>query len=198
MKYMLYMIIIVSFIQLTQTIRMKRLWALIIVCMSIVIFSYLWNMTLLNSERMVSNYKDDGANTIEKTLYRQVRLSLSTEANMPDVVLEVADTVELRKQWLMYRESLCEHCGMLFIFWAEKIQEFWMKNTYLSLDMIFLDTEGCIVDIAENIQPESEEYTPYYRSRAPAQYVIEMNGWWVRDNLFLDAHGHCVDMDLDS
>jgi uncharacterized membrane protein (UPF0127 family) len=67
---------------------------------------------------------------------------------------EVARTREEHVQGLMNRTSLCDKCGMLFIFDAEKPQAFWMKDTYLPLDIYFYDARGKVVDIAKNMRPE--------------------------------------------
>jgi len=55
--------------------------------------------------------------------------------------LEIAHTGEEHARGLMYRKNLCSHCGMLFIFEEEKTQAFWMKNTYVPLDIFFYDTQ---------------------------------------------------------
>jgi uncharacterized membrane protein (UPF0127 family) len=87
--------------------------------------------------------------------------------------LEIADTPAERQRGMMYRTKLGEDQGMLFIFDRQQPQSFWMKNTYISLDMIFIDDKKNIVDIARNAVPYSEASVS---SRYPAQYVLEMNG----------------------
>lgn len=75
----------------------------------------------------------------------------------------------------MNRRYLCPRCGMLFVFPSEQPQTFWMKNTYIPLDIYFYDRNGHIVDKVLNMRPMSETGSPMmYTSRA-AQYVIEVN-----------------------
>ena len=91
--------------------------------------------------------------------------------------VELADDVWKKTQGLMFRYKLEPNQGMFFIFDFEDIQSFWMKNTYLSLDIIFIDKEFQIVDIHENAFPLSEEAI---LSSVPAMYVLEVLGGTVR------------------
>jgi uncharacterized membrane protein (UPF0127 family) len=98
--------------------------------------------------------------------------------------VEVADTKQERKRGLMYREKLSIDQGMLFVFPEEADRGFWMKNTLIPLDMIFVDAEGKIVNI-EEAYPEdntSDEDLKTYRSDAPAKYVIETNSSFTEIN----------------
>ncbi len=85
--------------------------------------------------------------------------------------LEIADTPEKRTQGLMYRSRMNDQQAMLFVFEEEVPQSFWMKNTYISLDIIFADSEGNIVTIQKNTIPYSEDPVMSYD---PALYVIEV------------------------
>lgn len=87
--------------------------------------------------------------------------------------IEVADTDLKREQGLMYRDALGEDQGMLFVFPEETPQAFWMKNTRISLDIIYINAGRTIVSIAENARPYDLTSLP---SQAPAQYVLEVNG----------------------
>lgn len=73
----------------------------------------------------------------------------------------------------MYRKDLPEFHGMLFLFPREEVQSFWMKNTPLPLDIIFINSAYEIVNIARNTIPFSERLLP---SGRPAQFVLEVNG----------------------
>ncbi len=86
--------------------------------------------------------------------------------------LEIADDDYQRETGLMYREAMDEDQGMLFIFENEEPRGFYMKNTKIPLDLIFLNSEEKIVSIAKNAQPGNLETIP---SQVPAQYVLEVN-----------------------
>jgi len=86
--------------------------------------------------------------------------------------IELAQNESQRQLGLMYRDTLAENQGMLFIFDNEEVRAFWMKNTILSLDMIFVNTRNEIVTIHKYTTPYSEET---YESTKPAKYVIEVN-----------------------
>jgi uncharacterized membrane protein (UPF0127 family) len=92
-----------------------------------------------------------------------------------EVSVEIADTPEKRGEGLMYRESLPENSGMLFIFEDEAIRTFWMKNTHLPLDMIFINSEMDIVHIEKDAQPCESDPCRTYSSQLPAKYVVEVN-----------------------
>jgi hypothetical protein len=83
----------------------------------------------------------------------------------------------------MYRQDLPKLHGMLFLFPREQPLAFWMKNTPLSLDIIFINSARTIVSIAQNTTPFSEKPLP---SDSPAQFVLEVNGG------FCQRHGVAV------
>lgn len=97
-------------------------------------------------------------------------------SDAPDLKLEVADTREERRKGLMNRRSLEKNTGMLFIFPGEEKRGFWMKNTYIPLDIIFIDANKTVVKIHEaDPQPNAtEDELKIYRSGSPAKYVIEI------------------------
>ena len=75
----------------------------------------------------------------------------------------------------MYRERLDEDKGMIFVFSEEGTYSFWMKNTLISLDMIWIDEEQKVVYIAHNVQPCAEPQCPSMNPDAKAKYVLEIN-----------------------
>jgi uncharacterized membrane protein (UPF0127 family) len=87
------------------------------------------------------------------------------------IIIELAETPEEQAQGLMYRRSLPDRGGMLFIDAGESMRSFWMKNTPLALDIIFVDAKGEIVNIVKRTTPYSEDFI---ESTAPAQYVVEV------------------------
>ncbi|MCK9326440.1 MAG: DUF192 domain-containing protein [Bacteroidales bacterium] len=94
----------------------------------------------------------------------------STEVTAIDI--EIADDDYRRELGLMYRRQMEQHQGMLFIFEEEDYRSFWMKNTYLPLDILYADATKRIVRIHENVPILNEEQIP---SDYPAKYVIEVN-----------------------
>ena len=88
-------------------------------------------------------------------------------------VVEVADTPSKREMGLQYRRDLAADRGMIFLFPAESQQSFWMKNTPLPLDMIFINRERKIVGIVEQTVPFSLDPRSV---TAPSQFVLEING----------------------
>ena len=102
--------------------------------------------------------------------------------NDVEIKVETADSEIERVKGLMFRENLPEEQGMLFIFKNQETRSFWMKNTFIPLDMIFVDADKTIVDILENAEPCKTEECPLYTSNAPAMYVIEVNAGFVKKN----------------
>ncbi len=90
------------------------------------------------------------------------------------VRLELATNDELRAQGLMYRESLPPGEGMLFLFPRPGEYPFWMKNTLIPLDMIWLETSGRVVAIRPDIQPCRADPCPTYAPEAISSYVLEL------------------------
>ncbi len=113
----------------------------------------------------------DGGDRVEFT---------SANGTVTTVYVEVADTPGALQRGLMYRTSLGEHDGMLFVFGRDATQSFWMQNTPLPLDMIFVNSQMAIVDINRNATPYSERV---YTSKDICRYVVEVNGG------FCDKHG---------
>lgn len=97
------------------------------------------------------------------------------------IIAEIADDPAERSQGLMHRTELCKKCGMLFIFDNEMVS-FWMKNTYIPLDMIFVSEDMKIVKIHENVPPCEADPCPKYNSDGPIKYVIEVNAGFTEEN----------------
>ena len=89
--------------------------------------------------------------------------------------VEIADTHEERSRGLMFREELCSDCGMLFVYEQEGIYKFWMKNTLIPLDIIWLDSQFKVVHIANAVPCVVEDCRLYGSDSEKAQYVLEVN-----------------------
>jgi uncharacterized membrane protein (UPF0127 family) len=98
-------------------------------------------------------------------------LEIVGKAGVHTFAVEMAVTPEDQAQGLMFRRELPEGQGMLFDFQREQPATFWMKNTYVSLDMIFIRADGRILRIAENTVPLSEALVP---SGGPVRAVLEV------------------------
>lgn len=124
--------------------------------------------------RYVSSVLTQDASLSWSTLRASV--VIDTQQGPVPFVVQVAETNDQRMEGLMYREALPKGYGMYFIFDEEANRAFWMKNTLIPLDMIFVDAEGVIVHIQEMVSPCKVERCPSYPSLYPAQYVLEIAG----------------------
>lgn len=107
-----------------------------------------------------------------QTGLRSEALSITAaDGKVHDFTVEIADTVETRARGLMFYESLAADAGMLFDYHADREVVFWMKNTLVSLDMLFIARDGRIASIAENTEPLSEALVP---SNAVVRFVLEV------------------------
>jgi len=98
-------------------------------------------------------------------------LEIVTKNGVQVFSVEMATTEQEKETGLMYRKELADGKGMLFDFSPEQQVSMWMKNTYISLDMIFIRSDGRIVRIEENAEPMSDKLIP---SGPPARAVLEV------------------------
>ena len=98
-------------------------------------------------------------------------LEIVTKSGVQVFSVEMATTEEEKTTGLMYRKELPDGKGMLFDFSPEQDVSMWMKNTFISLDMIFIRADGRILRIAENTEPQSTKIIP---SRGLAKGVLEV------------------------
>lgn len=99
---------------------------------------------------------------------------VAVEMNNKTYQLEYAETFEQRAQGLMFRKELCDDCGMLFRFSPPKQASMWMKNTYIPLDVAFIDRNGVITDI-KPLQPHDLTSVGTFKL---VTYALEMNQGW--------------------
>lgn len=93
-----------------------------------------------------------------------------------EFTVEIADTVEKQMVGLMFRKSIPDDFGMLFVNNEEGNHSMWMKNTLVHLDLIFLNKGRQVVDMYINVPPCEKDPCESYPSRVPAQYVLELRG----------------------
>jgi uncharacterized membrane protein (UPF0127 family) len=115
-------------------------------------------------------------------LFLTLFICTACKAGDPRVILkderftvELAETSEKQALGLMFRDSLPDDHGMLFLFPGEAIRSFWMKNTRIALDIFYFDEELKLVSVAENVQPCRTPRCPSYPSTGLAKYVLELN-----------------------
>lgn len=101
--------------------------------------------------------------------------------NGKKIMIEIADSPEERQQGLMFRTSLSEDQGMLFIFDQPSPAAFWMKKTLIPLDIVFIDENKQIADI-QTAQPCTTDPCPIYKPSQPVLYVLEVNAGFAEKN----------------
>ena len=106
------------------------------------------------------------ANAAERSV-----VEIASKTGVHTFSVEVVDNDADRAKGLMYRRSLPEGSGMLFDFHTEQDVSFWMQNTYIPLDMIFIRADGRILRIAQNTEPLSTRQVP---SGGPVRAVLEV------------------------
>jgi uncharacterized protein len=107
----------------------------------------------------------------------QQTLEIASKTGVHVFTVEIADNDADRAKGLMYRKDLPQGQGMLFDFHREQEVSFWMQNTYIPLDMVFIRGDGRILRIAENTEPLSTQLIP---SGGPVRAVLEVTGGTTR------------------
>ena len=94
------------------------------------------------------------------------------------IQVEIADTMKKRAEGLMYREHLAKDRGMLFTFDQAQPWVFWMKNTKIPLDIIWMNEKKQVIHIARNVPicTRTDDGCPQYQPNDPAMYVLELGG----------------------
>jgi uncharacterized protein len=100
-------------------------------------------------------------------------LQIVTASGTHEFQVEIADDDATRERGLMNRRYMAPDRGMLFEFDREAPVSFWMKNTYIPLDMIFISPAGVVTNVVANAEPLSERIIP---SGPPCAAVLELNG----------------------
>lgn len=104
-----------------------------------------------------------------------IELTINNELES-NFMVEVADTPKERAKGLMGVSKLPKQSGMLFEFEDSKIRNFWMKNTLIPLDIIYINEKYEITEILRNVPPCKTDECPTYPSNQPAKFVLEING----------------------
>ena len=107
------------------------------------------------------------------------RTTVTVSANgvSAKVTVEIAATDAPRRQGLMLRQTMDEDAGMLFLFPADSTTGFWMRNTYLPLDIAYIDAAGTVLEVRQGTPLDETSLTP----KGPYRYTLEVNqGWFAR------------------
>lgn len=113
---------------------------------------------------------------VPEVVFKQATILVANKS----LTVEFADVWALRSRGLMYRESLCADCGMLFEFKPRRQVSMWMKNTYIPLDVAYFKSDGTITDI-KPLQPQD---LTSVGSSDHISYALEMNqGWFAKHNV---------------
>jgi len=134
--------------------------AILVIAIYVLVF-ILPNLTSKEPDQTEYTFMKEGTLTFTDSLSK----SITT------IDMEFANTEYDRELGLMFRHSMEMNQGMLFIFPEQSMQSFWMRNTYISLDMIFVNADKKIVTIHKNTKVLSDQS---YASTEPAQYVVEV------------------------
>ena len=122
----------------------------------------------------------------------------SPRAEMPSGAvyrLELALTPEEQTQGLMFRENLPDRTGMIFVFGQEADHHFWMKNTMIPLDMIWMDASGKVIFVSANTPPCKADPCPTYGPDAPARQVLEIaGGMAAKENIAVGSTLRLIDV----
>jgi uncharacterized protein len=156
---------------------MKKIVAIILVI--VLVFGGLLSTGLLNfsknSTEPIAGNSTDNSTDAEPPFKKEGELTFLK--NQKKLTIEIADNEAETTQGLMYRRTMPDSCGMVFIFSDSKPRSFWMKNTYLPLDILYLDESKKIVTIQANRTPFSEEEIPSFED---AKYVLEVNAGYCK------------------
>jgi uncharacterized protein len=159
-----------------NTARMFFIIAAVIIALAFLLFSIYNPRKNKQGKKQSSSY----SKTVP-SFRKDGSLSIILTKNPTPILLdiEIADNEEERMRGLMDRQNLPDNAGMLFIFPNEEPRSFWMKNTYISLDIIYIDSKKEIVSIQKYTQPKSTYSIP---SEKPAKYVLEVNAGYSDKN----------------
>jgi uncharacterized membrane protein (UPF0127 family) len=113
-----------------------------------------------------------GGDTTDVSSLPLVTIDIASGDQIHHFVVEIADTAKTRQVGLMHRTEMASDHGMLFLFDYPHKASMWMQNTYISLDMLFIDQRGIVRSIARETVPMT---TTHIRSAGPVSAVLELN-----------------------
>jgi len=150
-------------------VRLLLIFFAVIIALSFLLFSIFTPKRNKPTARQSSSYSKSAP-----SFRKDGSLSIFLPKNPSPIILdiEIADNDQERMRGLMDRQNLPDNAGMLFVFSNDEPRSFWMKNTFISLDIIYINFRKEIVSIQKYTQPKSTYSIP---SEKPARYVLEVN-----------------------
>lgn len=151
----------------------SKLLKILIIPLLIILFSIIFSKNNFSSFSQSSNFSSTGFSSTQGL--KKIFINI----NWQNILLQVAKTTTEREIGLMNRNQLEKNSGMIFVFEQPKVLAFWMKNTLIPLDIIFLDKNFNILNI-ENAYPQpwvEDKNLKNYLSNWEWMYVIELNLW---------------------
>ena len=145
--------------------KMKKLVLYFCLFVLIVLIAFFSLLYFKKNQKMEENHP----------FYPQVSFYNQQGDEIAGFKVEIASTSAQHKIGLMHRENLPEDKGMLFIFKQEQALSFWMKNTLIPLDIIYISRDKKVVSISANTPPCKKDPCPGYPSKGNASYVLEIN-----------------------
>lgn len=124
----------------------------------------------------------DGKSAPPASTWPTATIAVQGSGQSTGLTVEIANTESRREQGLMYRQSLDDAHGMLFLFPGDTTNGFWMQNTYIPLDIAYISADGKVVDI---VHGKPLDQTILYSSQ-PYRYALEVAGGWFQ------RHGYDV------
>jgi uncharacterized membrane protein (UPF0127 family) len=143
---------------------LKTLSKYSVVLILLIVFNCKEDKSSKAEDKVVVSFKKEGILNIKKA---------NSDSIIKTIDIEIADNEYETQTGLMYRNKLETSHGMLFIFPNVDTRSFYMKNTRIPLDIIYIDEDKTIVSFQKNVKPFDETALP---SDAPAKYVLEING----------------------
>jgi hypothetical protein len=162
--------------------RKILIWGLVVITLVVAVgITIVKTMSLQSGETHSQKKSASGEVMREPKFEKEGELLFLKEdsSEIKKIDIEISETPNERQMGLMYRTSMPDSVGMLFIFERPHRQYFWMKNTYISLDIIYADEKKKIVSIQKYTIPFSEDPIPSYYS---AKYVIEVTAGFCDKN----------------
>lgn len=147
---------------------------IIILIIAIIAAIYLINHSSTTEKKNTTEIIESKSDFVKQGSLSFIRFA--DNQTIKTIAIEIAKDEYSREKGLMYRRSMDESQGMLFVFEDASPRYFWMKNTYISLDIIYVGADKHIVSIQKSAIPLSEESLP---SNKDAMYVVEVNAGFV-------------------